>query len=59
MASLLHGRRREARPSGSQGIFRAASIRLAVPGWVAKNPPLSGPEACRSQVKVSIIMSFG
>jgi hypothetical protein len=54
------GRRRQpAGPAGSQGIFRTASIRSAVPGWVAKNPPLPGPETCRSQVKVSIIISFG
>jgi hypothetical protein len=58
-ASLPHERRRESRPAGSQGIFRTASIRSAAPGWVAKNPPLPGPETCRSQVKVSIIISFG
>jgi hypothetical protein len=58
-ASLPHERRRESGPTGSQGIFRTASIRSAATGWVAKNPPLPGPETCRSQVKVSIIISFG
>jgi len=58
-ASLPYERRRESRPAGSQGIFRTASIRSAAPGWVAKNPPLPGPETCWSQVKVSIIISFG
>jgi hypothetical protein len=33
-------------------------MRSLVPGWVAKNPPLSGPDACRSQVSVVIVGSF-
>ena len=47
---------RQARPPHS---FLRASIRSPVAGWVAKKPPPPVPSLCMSQVKVSIMTSFG